>query len=219
MDVRPTPGDEKAPIAELNSAIENARREAATMRKTDSDLLTAANSLREEAKTLTLRPVPQATSTVQPASVPSATIEGRPGVQGTATPGPEATPQPGATPRPNESPRPIVAPTADSTPSKPLTRPTAPPARPSDQQFAVSSRFRSLASQIAAQVGQPTDKEKTDPATGNVLQATTGGMLIWKKSTNLTYFTDGFVTWVNGPRGLEYRQNDELLDWERALGP
>jgi hypothetical protein len=52
-----------------------------------------------------------------------------------------------------------------------------------------------------------------------VSQATTGGLLIWKRSTNRLYFTDGFATWVIGPNGLEFRHNDELLDWERAGSP
>jgi hypothetical protein len=68
-------------------------------------------------------------------------------------------------------------------------------------------------------VGQATENERTDPATGDVLQATSGGMLIWRRATNLFYFTDGFATWVIGPNGLEYRHNDELLEWEKALQP
>ncbi len=54
---------------------------------------------------------------------------------------------------------------------------------------------------------------------GDGLQWTTGGLLIWRKATNWTGFTDGQSTWVNGPHGLEKRSNGELLSWEPAQYP
>ncbi len=69
---------------------------------------------------------------------------------------------------------------------------------------------------MSAVVGTALENEHPEPATGDIYQRTTGGMLVWRKSTNLAYFTDGFVTWVIGPNGLEQRPNDQLLPWEKA---
>ena len=51
-------------------------------------------------------------------------------------------------------------------------------------------------------------------ATGDSVQQTTGGLLVWRKADNWTAFTDGYRTWINGPNGLEQRLNTELLAWE-----
>jgi hypothetical protein len=40
-------------------------------------------------------------------------------------------------------------------------------------------------------------------------------MLVWRKFDNVTAFTDGHRTWLNGPRGLQGRLNTDLLDRER----
>jgi hypothetical protein len=55
---------------------------------------------------------------------------------------------------------------------------------------------------------------------GDGLQETTawhgkGGLLVWRKADNWTAFTDGASTWVNGPRGLLQRRNNErFCDFE-----
>ncbi len=56
-------------------------------------------------------------------------------------------------------------------------------------------------------------------ANGNSEQQTTGGLLVWRKADNLTAFTDGYRTWINGPNGLEQRLNTERLPWEVVKNP
>jgi len=51
-------------------------------------------------------------------------------------------------------------------------------------------------------------------ATGDALQQTTDGLLVWRKADNWTAFTDGVHTWVNGPGGLAYRSNEQRFEWE-----
>lgn len=63
-------------------------------------------------------------------------------------------------------------------------------------------------------VGDCRENEHFDPATGNVAQASTGGLLVWRKADNWTAFTDGFRTWVNGPLGLQQRLNTQRYAWE-----
>ena len=174
------------------------------MRKTSADLLNVVGSLRQQAgdaAALTLPgqagPAPQSTAT------PGATYAGVPG----ATPGPT----PGATPTPMTM---AAKPTA--TPSRPAPRPSAPPAPASTRTYPISGRFISLTSQISGMVGPAIENEHADPS-GDVSQRTTGGLLFWSRARNLIYFTDGFVTWVLGPNGVEDRPNDQLLDWEKSL--
>src|SRR5262249_13860644 len=51
---------------------------------------------------------------------------------------------------------------------------------------------------------------------GDGLQQTAYGLLVWRKADNWTAFTNGSMTWINGPLGLQSRPNDQLLDWEAA---
>jgi hypothetical protein len=66
----------------------------------------------------------------------------------------------------------------------------------------------------AATVGDCLEDERFNPANGDALQRTTGGLLVWRKADNWTAFTDGYRTWVNGPRGLQQRLNSERFEWE-----
>jgi hypothetical protein len=50
--------------------------------------------------------------------------------------------------------------------------------------------------------------------TGDALQQTTDGLLVWRNADNWTAFTDGAHTWVNGPDGLAYRSNQQRFEWE-----
>jgi hypothetical protein len=68
----------------------------------------------------------------------------------------------------------------------------------------------------AATVGDCLEDERFNPDNGDSLQRTSGGLLVWRKSDNWTAFTDGYRTWVNGPRGLQQRLNTERFDWEAA---
>jgi glucose/arabinose dehydrogenase len=66
----------------------------------------------------------------------------------------------------------------------------------------------------AATVGDCLEDEHANPANGDALQRTTGGLLVWRKADNWTAFTDGHRTWLNGPFGLQRRLNSERFDWE-----
>jgi hypothetical protein len=63
-------------------------------------------------------------------------------------------------------------------------------------------------------VGDCLEDEHASPANGDALQRTTGGLLVWRKADNWTAFTDGYRTWVNGPRGLQERLNSQRFTWE-----
>jgi hypothetical protein len=74
--------------------------------------------------------------------------------------------------------------------------------------------FATLHDLIPEVVGDCVDDEYHDSRTGDALQRTTNGLLVWRKSDNWTAFTDGSQSWVNGPLGLQQRQNDQRLWWE-----
>lgn len=79
--------------------------------------------------------------------------------------------------------------------------------------------FKAIADQISTEVGQCLENEHFNVANGNAEQRTTahhgkGGLLVWRKVDNWTAFTDGYWTWVNGPRGLQKRLNTERFSWE-----
>lgn len=66
-------------------------------------------------------------------------------------------------------------------------------------------------------VGDCVENERGDPATGNTLQRTSRGLLVWRRADGLVAFTDGHRTWVRGPDGhLRDRLNDERFTWEAA---
>jgi hypothetical protein len=74
--------------------------------------------------------------------------------------------------------------------------------------------FAALHDLLPSVIGDCVSNEMHDPNTGDAVQQTTNGLLVWRKSDNWTAFTDGFESWVNGPLGLEQRQNDQRLWWE-----
>lgn len=76
--------------------------------------------------------------------------------------------------------------------------------------------FQEMAGQIPDKVGSCLDDESYD-AQGNALQHTTGGLLFWRKSGNLTEFTNGYRTWIKGPYGLAIRFNSERFSWEKEV--
>jgi hypothetical protein len=78
--------------------------------------------------------------------------------------------------------------------------------------------FRQLASLIPSVVGQPLEPERHDPSSGDALQSTSTGLLVWRKSDNWTAFTDGATTWIYGPNGLQTRPDDERFPWEQDGG-
>lgn len=80
-----------------------------------------------------------------------------------------------------------------------------------------SDGFLALRDQIGAEVVGECLAPPQAVQGGNVEQRTTGGLLVWEKLTNLTAFTDGNHTWINGPNGVERRHNSEQFPWEQQL--
>lgn len=74
--------------------------------------------------------------------------------------------------------------------------------------------FRALADLIPNVVAEPVENEHHG-ANGDSLQATSRGLMAWRKADNWTAFTDGATTWINGPNGLESRPNGERFSWEK----
>ena len=74
--------------------------------------------------------------------------------------------------------------------------------------------FATLHSMIPTQVGTCLENVQYNPANGDALQHTTGGLLVWRKADNWTAFTDGYRTWINGPYGLQERLNSQAFEWE-----
>lgn len=54
--------------------------------------------------------------------------------------------------------------------------------------------FATLHDLIPATVGSCLTDEQHNPANGDAIQQTTGGMLVWRKADNWTAFTDGYRT-------------------------
>jgi hypothetical protein len=74
--------------------------------------------------------------------------------------------------------------------------------------------FAQLRDLIPQTVGECVDSEVHEPTTGDALQRTSTGLLVWRKADNWTAFTDGSESWVNGPLGLQQRSNDQRFWWE-----
>jgi len=76
--------------------------------------------------------------------------------------------------------------------------------------------FEALQAAIPDAVGDCVENEHHDPRDRITRQETTGGMLLWHKANNWTGFTNGYQTWVIGPRGLQQRLSIERFAWEPA---
>jgi hypothetical protein len=74
--------------------------------------------------------------------------------------------------------------------------------------------FAILHDQIPAIVGNCMEDVHFDGVTGDGLQGTSNGLLVWRKNDNLTAFTDGNTTWLDGPFGLQTRLNSQRFFWE-----
>ncbi|HEV7214121.1 MAG TPA: DUF4232 domain-containing protein [Chloroflexota bacterium] len=74
--------------------------------------------------------------------------------------------------------------------------------------------FAALQNLIPSVVGACLDDEQHSPLTGDGLQHTTRGLLVWRKADNVTAFSDGFRTWVRGPFGAQERLNTQRFPWE-----
>jgi hypothetical protein len=74
--------------------------------------------------------------------------------------------------------------------------------------------FERLHALIPDVIGDCVVDEHHDPTSGDGVQETTRGLLVWRKADNWTAFTDGATTWINGPFGLEHRPNSQRFLWE-----
>jgi hypothetical protein len=90
----------------------------------------------------------------------------------------------------------------------------APTSRPCAFRFG----FKELADQIPNHVGECTSDEKHG-ANGDGLQTTTRGLMVWRKADNWTAFTNGELTWVNGPFGVWLRTNETRFCFEGDADP
>lgn len=79
--------------------------------------------------------------------------------------------------------------------------------------------FRTLHDLIPDIVGQPLENQHLDPATGDQVQRTSNGLLVWRKADNWTAFTDGTNNWINGPYGIAERSNYARFRWESGGAP
>lgn len=86
------------------------------------------------------------------------------------------------------------------------------PAAAADCQFVLG--FKTLHDLIPEVVGDCRANERHNPLSGDGLQETTRGLLVWRRADNFTAFTDGYRTWINGPHGVQVRLNTERFPWE-----
>ena len=78
-------------------------------------------------------------------------------------------------------------------------------------QFALG--FKTLHDLDTSDVGDCTDNQGFAP-NGDAQQHTTKGLMAWRKADNWTAFTNGYMTWINGPNGLQQRLNTDHFPWE-----
>ncbi|MCC7106675.1 MAG: hypothetical protein IT307_16175 [Chloroflexi bacterium] len=93
----------------------------------------------------------------------------------------------------------------------------APAARAADCEFLFG--FKALHDLIPNTVGDCVSDEEHNPENGDGLQQTTNGLMVWRKADNWTAFTDGSMTWINGPSGLQSRSNNDRFPWEAVAQP
>jgi hypothetical protein len=74
--------------------------------------------------------------------------------------------------------------------------------------------FQALHHRIASVIGACRGDEQHNPANGDAFQQTMRGTLVWRKADNQIAFTDGYVTILDGPHGLEQRLNTQRFPWE-----
>jgi hypothetical protein len=74
--------------------------------------------------------------------------------------------------------------------------------------------FKTLHDLAPAEIGDCTDNQAY-AGNGDAQQHTTKGLMAWRKVDNWTAFTNGYMTWINGPKGLVSRLNADRFDWEK----
>jgi hypothetical protein len=78
--------------------------------------------------------------------------------------------------------------------------------------------FQDLQAMDPADIGTCTDNQ-SNAANGDAVQHTTNGLMAWRKADNWTAFTNGYMTWINGPDGLVSRLNADRFPWEGPDAP
>jgi hypothetical protein len=79
--------------------------------------------------------------------------------------------------------------------------------------------FARIHGELADRVGDCLTDEHYDATTGDALQETTGGLLVWRRADNTVAFTDGATTWLESRFGLVARANGERFAWEGPPPP
>jgi Pentapeptide repeats (8 copies) len=88
----------------------------------------------------------------------------------------------------------------------------SPIAQPCTFQLGFAALSQSLSPDL---VGGCLENESYNRFNGNVEQHTTNGLLYWRRTDNATAFTDGYITWLNGPLGIQERLSaDPPFAWE-----
>ena len=77
--------------------------------------------------------------------------------------------------------------------------------------------FKTLHDLDVNDIGDCTENQAFAP-NGDAQQHTTKGLMAWRKADNWTAFTNGYMTWINGPNGLVNRLNTDRFPWEAAIG-
>lgn len=73
--------------------------------------------------------------------------------------------------------------------------------------------FKTLHDLASREIGDCIDNQTYD-SSGDAVQHTTKGLLVWRPADNWTGFTNGYMTWINGPTGLVQRLNWHRFAWE-----
>ena len=87
------------------------------------------------------------------------------------------------------------------------------PAIHADSGCTFNNGFALLDGMIPEQIGACLNGEH-QAGNGTVVQETAGGLLAWNPADNLPEFTNGAVTWVLGPLGLQVRPNNVRFAYE-----
>ena len=91
------------------------------------------------------------------------------------------------------------------------------PARADD--CTIASKFAVIVDALPDEVGQCITNERISPASLDIEQVTTGGLLVQRSLDGSVAFTNGVQTWVAGPSGVEARGPEERFDWETEAAP
>ena len=91
------------------------------------------------------------------------------------------------------------------------------PARADD--CTIAPKFAVIVDALPDEVGQCITNERISPASLDIEQVTTGGLLVQRSLDGSVAFTNGVQTWVAGPSGVEARGPEERFDWETGAAP